>query len=101
MTIFSCSKNTKMTPSNIRWEVVDTRKFTKEETDKVASAEVVPSQYGKSVKFSLVGGGCVYIPVSSNSVIAIGQVVDLNTANILTLSKPGEASIERIECLQK
>lgn len=80
------------------WELADTRKFTQEEINMVASAEVVPSQYGKSVKFALVGGGCVYIPVSRDSAVGTGQVVDLQAARILTLTKPGESPIERIEC---
>lgn len=81
----------------IGWELVNSRKFTQEEIEAVAGAEVVPSQYGKSVKFALKRGGCVYIPVSRDSAVSTGQTVDLQTAKILTLSKPGEDDIERIE----
>lgn len=79
------------------WKLVNSRNFSQEEIDAVASAEVVPSQYGKSVKFALKSGGCVYIPLSRDSILGTGQTVNLQTAKILTLSKPGEMNIDRIE----
>ena len=40
-----------------KWEVKSTRDFTEEEIKAVVQAVVVPSQYGNSVQFTMVGGG--------------------------------------------
>lgn len=46
-----------------KWEVKSTREFTEEEIKAVVQAVVVPSQYGNSVQFTMVGGGLTYIPL--------------------------------------
>lgn len=73
------------------------RNFTAEEQAAVVSATVVPSQYGNSVCFMMVGGGQTFIPLSQNSSKAVGDSIDLATAKLLTLEKQGEADIYRVE----
>lgn len=80
-----------------KWSVKDQRDFTAEEQAAVVSATVVPSQYGNSVCFMMIGGGQTFIPLSSNSSLGVGDRVDLSTAKLLTLEKQGEADIIRVE----
>lgn len=80
-----------------KWNLTDSRDFTPEEIMAVDSAEVVSSQYGKSVCFSMVGGGMTFIPLSFASNKTVGETVDLSKAKLLTLSKSGENDIYRVE----
>lgn len=80
-----------------KWSLKSSRSFTAEEQAAVASAHVVPSQYGNSVCFMMVGGGQTYIPLSQNSALSVGESVDLSKAKLLTLEKAGEADILRVE----
>lgn len=80
-----------------KWSVKEQRDFTAEEKAAVSSATVVPSQYGNSVCFMMIGGGQTFIPLSSNSSLGVGDRVDLSTAKLLTLEKQGEADIIRVE----
>lgn len=80
-----------------KWSLSDSRAFSAEEIAAVASAEVVDSQYGSSVCFHMNGGGMTFIPLSSNSTLGVGESVDLSKAKLLTLSKQGEADINRVE----
>lgn len=80
-----------------KWSVKNQRDFTAEEQAAVVSATVVPSQYGNSVCFMMIGGGQTFIPLSSNSSLGVGDRVDLSTAKLLTLEKQGEADIYRVE----
>ena len=79
-----------------KWEVKDTRDFTEEEIKAVIQAVVVPSQYGNSVQFTMVGGGLTFIPLDQNSALGVGEVVDLTKAKLLTLGKSGENDIYRV-----
>lgn len=79
-----------------KWSVKETRNFFDEEIEQVSQAVVVPSQYGNSVQFTMVGGGLTYIPLDQNSDCAIGEVIDLNKAKLTTLEKSGEADIYRV-----
>ena len=79
-----------------KWEVKDTRNFTAEEISQVSQAVVVPSQYGNSVQFTMVGGGLTYIPLDQNSNCATGEVIDLTKAKLVTLCKSGENDIYRV-----
>ena len=81
-----------------KWSVVNSRNFTQDEINAVSSAVVVSSEYGNSVCFHMVSGGMTFIPLSNNSTKGIGESVDLNQCKLLTLSKQGEADINRIEC---
>lgn len=80
-----------------KWQVSGVRKFTKEEIEVISDAEVVPSEYGASVCFSLISGGNTYIPLSSNSTYVVGEKIDPNVVNLVTLSRKGDNDILRIE----
>lgn len=79
-----------------KWSVKSTRAFDAEEINAVKSAVVVPSQYGNSVMFTMVAGGQSYIPLANDSTVAVGEVIDLSKAQLLTLSKDGESDIVRV-----
>ena len=79
-----------------KWSVKASRAFTQEEIAAVKSATVVPSQYGNSVCFLMVGGGQAYIPLANDATVGVGQSVDLTKAKLLTLEKDGESDINRV-----
>lgn len=80
-----------------KWNVVNSRSFAPEEAALVKNAEVVSSDYGKSVCFFMVGGGQTYIPLSNQSTLGVGDSVDLNKAKVLTLHRDGSDDITRID----
>ena len=80
-----------------KWNVVNSRSFAPEGAALVKNAEVVSSDYGKSVCFFMVGGGQTYIPLSNQSTLGVGDSVDLNKAKVLTLHRDGSDDITRIE----
>ena len=80
-----------------KWNVVKTRDFAAEEIALVKNAEVVSSDYGRSVCFFMVGGGQTYIPLSNQSALGVGDSVDLSKAKVLTLHRDGSDDITRIE----
>ena len=79
-----------------KWSVKSTRTFDAEEISAVKQAVVVPSQYGNSVMFTMVAGGQTYIPLAQDASVAVGEVIDLSKAQLLTLSKDGESDIVRV-----
>jgi hypothetical protein len=81
-----------------KWAEKSCRNFTAEEVAEVTKAVVTSSDYGNSVCFYLKSGGLGYIPLSNTSTKGVGEEVDLTEAKIITLSKPGEADITRIDC---
>lgn len=80
-----------------KWQVKESRNFSQEEINSVSDAYVVDSQYGNSVCFVMIGGGQTYIPLSTNSSLGLGDSVDVSKAKLLTLSRAGEADIQRVE----
>ena len=80
-----------------KWVQTAARSFTADEIGAVASAHVVDSQYGTSVCFHMKSGGQTFIPLSTNSSLAVGDDVDLSSAKLLTLSREGDADIYRVE----
>ena len=80
-----------------KWAVKASRGFAQEEIDAVDKAQVVDSQYGMSVCFFMKGGGQTFIPLSTNSSLSVGDDVDLAKAQLLTLERPGDADIYRVE----
>ena len=80
-----------------KWQVKASRAFSPEEVDAVERASVVDSQYGSSVCFFMKSGGQTFIPLSTNSSLALGDDVDLTKAKLLTLSREGDADIYRVE----
>lgn len=79
-----------------KWSVKSSRVFTQEEIQAVESAIVVPSQYGNSVCFMMVGGGQTYIPLANDATVGVGESIDLTKAKLLTLEKGGESDINRV-----
>lgn len=79
-----------------KWSVKSSRAFTQEEISAVKSATVVPSQYGNSVCFMMVGGGQTYIPLANDATVGVGESIDLTKAKLLTLEKEGESDINRV-----
>ena len=80
-----------------KWSVKETRNFTEEEILQVSQAVVVPSQYGNSVCFMMVSGGKTFIPLDQSSTLGVGETVDLSKAELMTLTKEGEADIYRVK----
>lgn len=80
-----------------KWEVANSRSFSKEEMDAIENTSVVDSQYGLSVCFFMKGGGTSFIPLSNTSSLSIGDTVDLANAKLLTLKRAGENDIYRVE----
>ena len=80
-----------------KWQEKEVRNFTDEEIAEVESATVVESNFGCSVCFTMKAGGQHYIPcdmVEGNP--AIGEIVDLAKAKLVTLTKRDEADILRV-----
>jgi hypothetical protein len=80
-----------------KWSVKATRNFDATEKGMVNKAIVVDSDYGLSCCFMMNNGTSLYIPMSNDSTARVGDKVDLETATIVTLEKPGEADIQRIK----
>jgi hypothetical protein len=79
-----------------KWSLKSSRDFTEEEIKSVSHAEVVPSQYGNSVCFTMINGGKTFIPLSNDSSLGVGESVDITKAKLLTLGKDGECDINRV-----
>lgn len=79
-----------------KWSLKSERAFDAEEIAAVVSAVVVPSQYGNSVMFTMKSGGQTYIALSTDASVAVGEIIDLTKAKVLTLSKEGESDIYRV-----
>ena len=79
-----------------KWTVKASRVFNQEELDAVSSATVVPTQYGNSVCFMMMSGAKAFIALDQSSTLGVGETVDLSKAELLTLSKEGEADIYRV-----
>lgn len=80
-----------------KWAVKASRVFNQEELAGISSARVVASQYGNSVCFMMVSGGQTFIPLDQSSTLGVGETVDMSKAELLTLSKEGEADIYRVK----
>lgn len=79
-----------------KWSIKSTRVFDAEEISAVKQAVVVPSQYGNSVMFTMIAGSVAYIPLANDASVAVGEIIDLSKAQLLTLSKDGEPDIIRV-----
>ena len=80
-----------------KWAVRESRRFSPDEVAAISQAKVVPSQYGNSVCFMMVAGGKTFIPLDQSSSLSVGETVDLSKAELLTLTKEGEADIYRVK----
>lgn len=79
-----------------KWSEKSSRKFNAEELALVDKAQVVESQYGSSCCFFMKNGTTMYVPMSQDAKSEVGDIVDLSTAEIVTLEKQGEKDIQRI-----
>jgi len=78
------------------WKLKAKRFFYTEEISAVNSAKVVQSQYGLSVCFHMNDGCQKYIPLSNQSRLTCGGVIDVKKASLITLSRPGDDDIYRV-----
>ena len=72
------------------------RKVTQDELALVTNAQVVESQYGNSCCFFMANGTTMYVPMSTDAKSEVGDIINLNEAEIVTLEKAGEKDIQRI-----
>lgn len=79
------------------WNVKEIRFFARDEIAAISRAEVVASDYGKSVCFFMKFGGQTYIPLSVHSKLGVGDSFDLSTGKILTLCRKGSNDMTRVE----
>lgn len=81
-----------------QWTAKGSRAFSKEERAEVQSAEVVSSDYGLSMVFTLKGGkGKKYIPVSRDSQLAEGDEVNIASITLIELEREGDNNIFRVD----
>ncbi len=82
-----------------KWEESGRSAFSADDINAVSSAKVVASDFGHSVCFVLKNGGMKFMPVSNTSKAntAVGDTVDLSKCQVVTLSREGDADIQRIE----
>lgn len=79
-----------------RWSVKSSRMLSQEEKNLVFKAQVVDSQYGNSCCFFMKNGTSIYVPMSTDAASGVGDLVNLDSLEVVTLEKPGEMDIERI-----
>lgn len=80
------------------WKVTNKRPFTDEEIKQVKAALVIQTKAGYSVKFIFnEAWNKKYIPVDEKSNVCICEIIDLDKAMLLTLSKPGHDDIYRVQ----
>ena len=79
-----------------RWSVKSSRMLSQEEKNLVFKAQVVDSQYGNSCCFFMKNGTSIYVPMSTDATSGVGDIVNLDSLEVVTLEKPGEMDIERI-----
>ena len=80
-----------------KWQVSNKRAFSDEEVNAVDTAKVVTSQYGLSVCFMMKGGGMTYIPLDQNSSLSEGDVINIKSAELITLHRDGDDDIYRVK----
>ena len=79
-----------------KWSEKSSRKFSQEELALIDKAQVVESQYGTSCCFFTKHGTTMYVPMSKDAKSEVGDMIDLSSAEIITLEKQGEKDIQRI-----
>lgn len=80
-----------------KWQFSNKRAFSDEEVNAVDTAKVVSSKYGLSVCFMMKGGGMTYIPLDQNSSLSEGDVINLKSAELITLHRDGDDDIYRVK----
>lgn len=81
-----------------KWSVKNVRNFTSEEQARVASIEVISSEFGKSACFFMANGQRGYIPLDKDSEIVtpIGSKLSFDNIELVTLERMGDADIQRV-----
>lgn len=78
------------------WEEVESRDFTPEEINFVASAVVVQGNYARSIHFTYTNGKYCFIPIEPGSVInypketAVNATVDMQRIELVSLKYIGD-----------
>ena len=80
-----------------KWSVVKESPLSAEDAALIESGVVVDSMFGLSVCFTMKAGGKTYFPVSSDSEVGAGSIVDINNIQVVELAKPGEDNIIRLK----
>ena len=80
-----------------KWSVVKESPLSAEDAAMIASGVVVDSMFGLSVCFVMMAGGKTYFPVTSDSEVGAGSIVDINNVSIVELAKSGENNIIRLK----
>lgn len=81
-----------------KWTIKSVRPFTDEEINAVESNIIVASENGNSVCFKMKAGGERYIPLLYSATKGRNESINLHTAMVYTLEKPGEEDIVRVYC---
>ena len=80
-----------------QWSVKSSAKLSADEAAQIRSITVQASDFGLSACLLMYGGGRKYVPVSRDSALAEGDVVNKNSVQVITLEKEGEADIIRLD----
>ena len=80
-----------------KWSVVKETPISAAEVAEVEKGVVVDSKFGLSVCLYLKAGGRVYFPLTSDSEVGAGSIVDINKVSIVELAKSGENNIIRLK----
>lgn len=73
-----------------KWNVIEQRRFNSEEKAMIESASIVDADYGLSVCFMMKGGGSTYISLGKESTGFVGQELNIDELQLLTLERKGE-----------
>ena len=81
-----------------KWTVKSVDAISEDDAAMFISTRVVPSEYGMSCKFNFKEGYSQYIPVSTEcNSLEIGECPNIKDLKVLTLSRPGDTDIYRID----
>ena len=81
-----------------KWAVKSIESLSADDINSVASATVVPSEFGQSVCMTLKSGGQKFVPVSNTSrAVQNGEHINLADAKMVTLGRDGDNDIYRLE----
>ena len=77
------------------WNLLSTERFSNEDAKCYEGAEVVNSDFGLSVCFTLAGGaGYQYVPLGRDSQMTLGDKPQITDLNLLTLERDGEICLK-------
>ena len=62
----------------------------------ISSVSVVPSEFGLSACFTLVNGFKAYIPMNPEEKVEVGDELNIDNIEIVTLERLGSEDIERV-----